>query len=259
MSSRVASPNDARSGRITRSSTARARALDVAAPRIAQRVCRSASIELVDRVGGTEIDAARRAVLAHDVGRVVRRPVRFGVPLGLRIERAEDRELQQRRVGGHRRLHRFERDRLHLRAELGAVLAQLAFELLLPRFEILDRVGRARRPRDPSGALKREPRQFGGRRLQLVQQRRSRGLGDPLPHRPRSVSVIASSTRPLRCSRTSAASAPASGLSGASLRCSEIVRSVRSDTLPTKASFCRSDPTARLSASCVSRIASARR
>ena len=38
-----------------------------------------------------------------------------------------------------------------------------------------------------------------------------------------------------------------------------IVRSVRSDTLLTNASFCRSDPIARLSASCFSRMASDRR
>ena len=50
-------------------------------------------------------------------------------------------------------------------------------------------------------------------------------------------SVMASSTRPFRCSTTSAASAPASASPGAVRRCNEIVRSVRSETLFTKRQF----------------------
>ena len=72
-------------------------------------------------------------------------------------------------------------------------------------------------------------------------------------------SVMASSTRPFRCNTTSAASAPASASPGAVRRCNEIVRSVRSETLFTNVSFCRSEPTTRLSSSCFSMMASARR
>ena len=65
----------------------------------------------------------------------MRRSVGLGVALGSGIERAEDRELEQRGIVGNRRLDRLERDRLHLRAELRAVLAERGLEPLLLRFQ----------------------------------------------------------------------------------------------------------------------------
>ena len=118
MSRRVASPNAARSG-------AHHPLVDGAGAlprrrsrRGSRRACRSASIASSIGSRGTEVESARRdRAWRHDVSGIVRRAVRFGVAFGPRIERAEDRELQQRRVLRHRRLHRLERDRLHLARE----------------------------------------------------------------------------------------------------------------------------------------------
>ncbi len=85
-------------------------------------IWRSDIDRLVNRGGGTEIPAAGRPVPADDERRVVRRLVGVGVPLRLGIERPIDREFHERGVLGNCGLHRLERDRFKLRAELGAAL-----------------------------------------------------------------------------------------------------------------------------------------
>ena len=86
--------------------------------RIAQLVAQPGN-RLVNRLDRTQIDAARSAVPADDVGGVVRRTVGVDVLIGLGIERTEDRELEQRGILRDCRLHGSQRHRLRLRAELG--------------------------------------------------------------------------------------------------------------------------------------------
>ena len=82
--------------------------LDVGALWIAQRAAQR-SHGRVDRSRRPEVDAARRYLCPQRIGRVPRRAVGLGVPLRARIERAEQGELDERRVQGNRPLHGVER------------------------------------------------------------------------------------------------------------------------------------------------------
>ena len=142
--------------------------------------------QLVDAGDRAEVHADRGALLPHDVCGVVFRAVRLGVPFGRRIERPEHRELEQGGVVGQRGLHGLERRRPHLRAELGAMLAQRGLELLLASLQLRDRRFAGRRVRAVR-IVQHEARELRGGVVQPIHQHAIGRLGNPLAHRGKDV------------------------------------------------------------------------
>src|SRR5205085_3031442 len=130
--------------------------VNVSAVRVAERLAQGLD-RAVNIFRRAQLRPAHLATTAYDIGDVARLVARRAVVRRLRVERAIDGELDERRAFGNRAADGVERDGLLLRAELRAAAVDLAFESLALLFETLDTLlvfvgGRALRP------VEREPR-----------------------------------------------------------------------------------------------------
>ena len=256
MSSRVASPNDARSGRMTRSSTARARLFR--SVRVGSRSAwRSASIISSIALGWAEV-RVRRA--ARACGRRTRRSAAARTPR--RSARPSDRTGERPRI-----------PRARTSSGIAACTASSVTGCSCARNSALRALSSASsRSFCASTSLmrvltilapsrSRSTPAVRAARSSCAADRACSGRPGPRPAAARRRGYR--SWRPARALCAAAGRGPRArwrpGSPAASWRLREIVRSVRFDTLLTNASFWRSEPTARLSASCVSTMASVRR
>ncbi len=181
----------------------------------------------------------------------MRRSVGVGVGLGLRIEWAEDRELQKRRALGQERP-----GPLRASPAASARAARCCTRRAPPRSV----PSRPRARRSNAVVRRRKPHLPHSTRSAPAARwcvfNRSRRARPPCvnaaPHgRERIGHRIEHAPLPLQHDeRGQRAGVRVAGC--AVRRCNEIVRSVRSETLFANDSFCRSEPTARLSSSCFS-------
>ena len=213
---------------------------------------------VVDSTGLAKIDAGGAPVPPEDVGRVVSRAVGLAVAFGSRVERTEDANSTSAASAG-----------------IAACTASIVTGRVSTRNSALCSLSSA------SSCSFRATRSCIGLATVVTGTIRREAL---TPAAPVAVVVALSSIDQVAIAQVGHASPHArerighrvqhaalalqqhqrgecacGRIVGASFRCSEIVLSVRSATLRANASFCRSEPTARLSSSWTSTIASERR